>query len=316
MVRASVVIPVFNGATTIARAVGSALGQRFDGKFEVIVVNDGSIDTTAEILDSYGTQIKVISQDNRGPAAARNAGTVISNGEYLVFLDADDAFTTNKLAATVPVLDRFTTAVLVFHDAIPVDTTGRQVAASYVSPEMARAPSMTDMLARWWPILPSTAVIRRKTFEACGGFVEEFRSAAYEDPYLWILAREHGEFQYVAKRLAYYTIEPPAARMAKYLRAQDIFIRRLNERYGNAASGLIRTTRHAYANALGYEGLVAMGSGDMAKARRHFIRALWHEPTDARTVLRLLRTFLPARLARMLSGRTGNGPESAPPRRR
>jgi len=163
---------------------------------------------------------------------------------------------------------------------------------------------MADLLERWWPILPTTAVVRRNTFEACGGFAEEFRSAAYEDPYFFILAREHGEFLYVPERLAYYTIEPAATRMEKYLRSQDLFVSRVRARYGGKARGLIRTTRHAYVSALGYEGLVAMRAGKMAAARRYFARALRYEPSDMRTALRLLRTFLPPRIARALGGRT------------
>jgi glycosyltransferase involved in cell wall biosynthesis len=306
MIRVSVIIPVYNGAHTIARAVDSAKNQRFDAEFEVIVVDDGSTDGTASILERYGTHVRVLTQENRGPAAARNAGASLAHGEYLAFLDADDAFTPYKLGATVPVLDQVSPAVLVFHDAIPVNASGTEVGRSFVTPAMAWAPSMTDLLERWWPIIPSTTVMRRKTFEACGGFVEEFRSAAYEDPYLFLLAREHGEFQYVPERLAYYTIEPPAVRMEKYLRAQEIFIRRVRERYGPAARGLIRNTRQAYVSALGYQGLLAMGAGQKAAARTYFTRALRHQP-DLRTALRLVRTYLPARIARVLGGRTSHG---------
>jgi len=308
MIRASIVIPVYNGERTIARAVQSAMAQRCDGDCEVIVVDDGSTDATPRILESYGPRLRLLTQDNHGPAAARNAGAALAHGEYLAFLDADDAFMPNKMAVTVQVLDRVRAAVLVFHDAIPVDASGREIARSYVTPAMAWAPTMADLLERWWPILPSTAVMRRKTFEACGGFVEEFRSAAYEDPYLFLLAREHGEFQYVPERLAYYTIEPPAARMAKYVGAQEIFIRRVRERYGATARGLIRNTRHAYASALGYEGLLAMRAGEVAAARNCFVRALRHQP-NLRTALRLMRTYLPARIARALSGRTAQRPK-------
>jgi len=314
MTRVSVVIPVFNGAATISRAIASVLAQRFDGEVEVIVVNDGSADSTAEILSGFGERIRVIDQPNRGPAAARNAGAAAARGEYLAFLDADDAWLPNKLAATVPILDRNPAVVLVFSDAIPVDAGGAPVGESYVTPDTARAPTMADMLERWWPIIPSTAVMRAATFKACGGFVEEFRSAAYEDPYLFLVAREHGEFAYVPERLVRYRYESPGARMEKYLRYREVFIRRVSQRYGTAARGLIRGTRRAYASALGYEGLVAMRAGDMVEARRYFARALREEPFDLKTALRFARTFLPVTLARALSGRTGGRASAAPPR--
>jgi glycosyltransferase involved in cell wall biosynthesis len=308
--RVSIVIAVYNGAGTIARAVESALAQRFEGGFEVIAVDDGSTDATAEILAQYSGRIIASRRENSGPAAARNAGVRMARGEYLAFLDADDAFMPDKLAATTAALDAAPEAVLAFHDAAVMDAAGASITDSYVAPPMTHAPSMAEMLSRWWPIVPSTAVLRRKTFDECGGFAEEFRAAAYEDPYLWILARERGEFVYIPRKLAVYTTAPPLARMEKYLRAQDIFVRRIRERYGAAAAELIRGTRHGYAAALGHEGLMAMRAGDMMTARRNFARALRQEPGNVKTMLRLMRTLLPVRLARALSGRTRDAPDS------
>jgi len=311
MARVSVVIPVFNNAATIVRAITSVLGQRFEaGEVEVIVVNDGSTDASAEILRGFGERVSVIEQKNRGAAAARNVGAAAAQGEYLAFLDADDEWLPQKLAATVPVLKRKPEVVLVFSDAIPVDASGAAAGESYVTSDCAHAPTMAEMLDRWWPIIPSTAVMRAATFKACGGFAEEFRAAAYEDPYLFLVAREHGEFAYVDERLVRYRWESPGVRMEKYLRYREVFIRRVRERYGDAAGGLIRGTRRAYASALGYEGLMAMRSEDMLAARRYFARALREQPLDLRAAMRYARTFLPIRIARALSGRTGGGAPS------
>src|SRR5712675_84647 len=165
MVRVSVVIPVFNGAATVARAITSALEQRLDGdsatsaadanqafanQVEVIVANDGSTDATTEILNGFGKRIRVIDQPNRGPAAARNAGAAVAHGEYLAFLDADDTWLPQKLAATVPMLERNPAVVLVFSDAIPIDANGKPVRESYVTADCAHAPTMAEMLDRWW----------------------------------------------------------------------------------------------------------------------------------------------------------------------
>ena len=305
MSRVSTVIPVFNSVATVERAVASVLAQRFEGEVEVIAVNDGSTDGGAEILQRFGDRIRVIDQANRGAAAARNAGAAIARGEYLAFLDADDEWLPEKLAMTVPILERNPAAVLVFSDAIPIDSNGSPTGESYVTADCAHSPTMEEMLERWWPIIPSTAVMRTVTFKACGGFVEEFRSAAYEDPYLFLVAREHGEFVYVPERLVRYRYESPGLRMEKYQRYRGVFVRRVRERYGDAARGLIRGTRRAYASALGYEGLIMMQAGDLRRARVYFARALRERPLDVKTALRLARTILPLRLARALSGRTG-----------
>lgn len=85
----SAIIPVFNGERTIAANIAAIKNQMPPyGKLEIIVVDDGSSDSTAKILQSIGS-IKIISQANRGPAAARNAGAREAAGEILVFTDAD-----------------------------------------------------------------------------------------------------------------------------------------------------------------------------------------------------------------------------------
>jgi hypothetical protein len=164
---------------------------------------------------------------------------------------------------------------------------------------------MDEMLTAWWPIVPSTVVMRRSVFEACGGFCEEFRTPGYEDPDLWIRAREHGEFIFLPQRLTYYTTaELRATRMEKYIGSRSLFFRRLRQRYGHRADRLIRTTIRNYNNWLSYQGLLAMQQRDPVAARAYFARIMRHQPTHLKSALRLLRTFLPPPMARMLSGRT------------
>ena len=183
---------------------------------------------------------------------------------------------------------------MLFHDAIALNRNGREVAPSCVSPARAHPPSMHEMLTQLWPILTSTVVMRRQTFQLCGGFSEEFKFG-YEDPDLWIRAREHGHFIYMAESLTYYTlIEERTERMEKYLTSQAVFFRRLRQRYGDAAEELIRRTVRSYTNWLGYQGLLAMQAGDRAAARGYFARILRRQPTHMKSALRYLRTFLPA----------------------
>jgi glycosyltransferase involved in cell wall biosynthesis len=312
MPRVAVVIPVFNGADTISRAIGSALGQTYDDQLEIVVVNDGSTDTTAEVLQCYGDRIRIIDQQNRGPAAARNAAVAASSAEYIAFLDADDTFTPDKLARTVPHLACNSNAALLFHDAIVLNRNGDQLPQSYVWAERAYAPSMDELLAKFWPIVPSTVVMRRSVFEACGGFCEEFRTPGYEDPELWIRARECGEFIFLPERLTYYmTSELRAERMEKYVNSRYLFFRHLRRRYGRRADELIRSTTRSYTNWLSHQGLLAMQQGNPAAARAYFARILRHQPAHLKSALRWLRTFLPAPVARALSGRTA-GAKPAP----
>jgi glycosyltransferase involved in cell wall biosynthesis len=84
----SVIIPTFEHGDTIEACLLSLFAQTFKD-FEIIVVNDGSTDNTAEILEKYKDKIKIINQENRGAPAARNRGFQESNGEFLLFCDAD-----------------------------------------------------------------------------------------------------------------------------------------------------------------------------------------------------------------------------------
>jgi len=94
----SVVIPSYNRCEMLACALDSVWRQTFLD-YEVIVVDDGSTDGTAAYLATLGARVKTIRQQNRGPAAARNAGAKIACGEYLAFLDSDDELLPSALAS-------------------------------------------------------------------------------------------------------------------------------------------------------------------------------------------------------------------------
>ncbi len=92
----SVIIPVYNGAPTVGRAIESVLTQTYPAH-EVIIVDDGSIDATAQAVAPFGSRVRYIYQSNGGVAAARNAGANHATGEWLAFLDADDWYYPNRL---------------------------------------------------------------------------------------------------------------------------------------------------------------------------------------------------------------------------
>lgn len=100
----SIVIPAYNAAWCIERAVDSVLAQTFRD-FELIVVDDGSTDDTAEVLAVYRGALRVVTQPNGGMSSARNAGIRAATGRYIAFLDADDRWLPDKLALQVEVLE-------------------------------------------------------------------------------------------------------------------------------------------------------------------------------------------------------------------
>ncbi len=92
----SVVIPTYNRASLLPRALDSVLRQSYPAR-EIIVVDDGSTDETAKLLDRYGSSVIVIRQENRGVSAARNRGIEQATGEWIALLDSDDAWMPRKL---------------------------------------------------------------------------------------------------------------------------------------------------------------------------------------------------------------------------
>ena len=93
----SVIIPVYNAAPWLAATIESVLGQSTPPR-QVIVVNDGSTDQSVAIAQRYLPQIELVQQPNAGCAHARNRGVALATGDYLAFLDADDYWTSEKLA--------------------------------------------------------------------------------------------------------------------------------------------------------------------------------------------------------------------------
>lgn len=106
----SIILPCFNSEKTIKRALDSILHQTYQ-KFEVIIVDDGSMDATKSIIEGFfkiheTIQHCYIYQKNSGPAKARNEGMKVAKGEYIAFLDSDDAWHPQKLELIVCVMQK------------------------------------------------------------------------------------------------------------------------------------------------------------------------------------------------------------------
>ena len=108
----SVVIPAYNAERSLKRCVESALAQS-GPTVEVIVIDDGSTDTTAKVAGAFGDQIKFMVQENAGQGAARNHGLRIATGNLLAFLDADDYWKPNFLKSCCEFLQENPAAVAV-----------------------------------------------------------------------------------------------------------------------------------------------------------------------------------------------------------
>lgn len=121
----SIIMPVYNGEAYIKRSIESVLSQSYED-IEVIIVDDGSIDNTAEIIKSYNDErIIYIRQKNQGQGAARNKGIKISAGKYIAFLDADDSYLSEKVEKEVNYLKEHPEFQCVYCNALHFYTNNR-----------------------------------------------------------------------------------------------------------------------------------------------------------------------------------------------
>jgi glycosyltransferase involved in cell wall biosynthesis len=100
----SVIIPCYNRASLVGETIKNMLGQS-QKPHEIIVVDDGSTDDSAAVIESFGTAVRLIRQKNQGPGAARNAGLQVATGSFIQFMDSDDLASNNKLEVQAKALE-------------------------------------------------------------------------------------------------------------------------------------------------------------------------------------------------------------------
>ena len=312
MARVAIIVPVYNGAETVAEAIASVLAQTYRD-FELIAIDDGSTDSTPAVLRRYANSLRIITRPNGGISAARNSGLGDSSSEYVALLDCDDTWMPTMLERTVAALEGDQSCVMAYTDLAVIDSNGTPLNTSLVGPEVAHPPTLDEMFTRLWPIMPSAVVIRRPALEAIGGFAEEFRSYGFEDAYCWLRLRELGPFVYLPERLVQWRFAPyprPLKNFAAHPESRAMFARLVRERWGRSVEPLLQSRARASRSLLGFIGLTELRNGNPQQARDAFRRALQLDPRRLKNYLRFLRTFLPPGLARVLSGRTANAVES------
>ncbi|HUT35664.1 MAG TPA: glycosyltransferase [Planctomycetota bacterium] len=297
MPRVSVVIPAFNAERYLRETLESVLAQTYRD-FEVVVVDDGSSDGTAELAASFGEPVRCIRQANAGPSAARNRGIREARGELIAFVDSDDLWLPEKLAEQVPLFDGgtgFQPVGLVYCHAERVDAEGRPLPTAQAPKPVGRVPG--DFLFRnHCPT--SAAVIRRECFERCGYLPEDMIWA--EDWHLWLRIARRYEFAAVPRVLVRHRVHSGA--LTKHIEKAYLGARRVLETAlepgdppelrAARRSGLHRLDRNQALN------LLALG--ETRAARRCFRRAIGNGPGDPHVWAGCALSLLPAALRRPL----------------
>ena len=208
----SVVIPVYNGAATLGRALAACLGQDYSGPVEVIVVDDGSTDQTAEVTASFPT-VRYLSQANAGPAAARTRGALAASGEVICFTDADCVPHPDWVSRLMSGFNQPAVAAVcgTYGLANPQSLLARCVQAEILF-RHARMPDYPRVFGSY------NVAIRRRIFFEIKGFDSRYRRASGEDNDLSYRILAAGHRIYFARAAVVDHVHP--ARVGRYLLEQ------------------------------------------------------------------------------------------------
>ncbi|MEM6501520.1 MAG: glycosyltransferase family 2 protein [Cyanobacteria bacterium P01_C01_bin.89] len=257
----SIIIPVFNGANTLAETVASLRAQT-DQHWEAVIVNDGSTDNTEGIAQNLARQdqrIRVIFQENAGQAIARNHGLKTARGSFIGFLDADDWWTGDKLADQRQALRDNPQAGFAYSWTDYVDDRNQ-----LLHPGFHRGPSgqiFLDLLANNFIENGSNPLVRRSALEAVGGFESSYIPA--EDWDLWLKLAANFEGIAVAKPQIRYRVSATSSSASLHrlekacVRVLDRHIDTAPSQFAAEARALKRTAKARFYKGLACKALTA-----------------------------------------------------------
>jgi glycosyltransferase involved in cell wall biosynthesis len=243
--RVSVLVTNYNYARYLTQAIDSALAQSYRDT-EIVVVDDGSTDNSLEVIAAYGSKVRLVAKENGGQGSAFNAGFLESRGDIICFLDADDTWSTDKIAAVVAAADAAPEAVLFYHRIVSMDaerkTFGPSRPAKLLRGQIA---SDVERAGGYWPCPPTSAISCRRSLLSTLLPMDERSWRLCADAYLADLAPFFGAIVGIDETLAQYRVHesnnwvPSAAALAD----PRLFTKRLDflaSRYSRLSDSLRR----------------------------------------------------------------------------
>lgn len=325
----SVVIPTHNRARIIGHAIESALSQTYPA-LEVVIADDGSTDDTRAIVEAYGPRVVYARQANAGVSAARNFGLRHVRGEFVAFLDSDDAWEPWKIEAQVSALRRKPAAGLVWTDMAAIDETDRIIESRYLR-EMYSAYEKVDVerllapvctVAELGPTVPenlsaapvrigdvssaillgnlvhtSTVLFRRSWCERTGGFDESYARAG-EDYEFYIRLTSAGPVIFIDAPSTFYRIGAAdqltaPAMILEIARNNLRAIHKWLPRDGAKSTLSHRDVRERFAESFAWVGEAELEAGHTLNAARRLSQSLSVDPRFDRRAVLLASCVLP-----------------------
>lgn len=304
--KVSVVVPAYNVRSYIEDALVSLERQSFD-KFEVIVVDDGSTDDTAEVVKPFcerDSRFQLVQKQNGGLSSARNYGIHHACGEYIALLDGDDVYEQDKLAVHVALLDRDADVGVAYSASRAVREDGRST-FMYLSGKPITSDPLLALLCKNFIGHGSNAVFRRAVFDQVGEFDETLRSS--EDVDFWLrVAVQRWRFDREPRVLCRYRVRPSGLSF-NVLQMQRCCTQVIESAYQRSPEVVEPMLPTAYAYMYRYLARLSLTAGDAEQARDFIDQALAADYTifyrDPRSLLTLAAVRL-APLAKLIIGRS------------
>ncbi len=198
----SIIIPSYNMAKLVLRAVESVLNQTYQN-LEIIVVDDGSTDNTKQLLEPYFNKIKYVYKANGGVCSARNAGLRQASGAFIALLDSDDTYMPDKVEKSLKFLQDNPDFGFVHTDTYLVDSQDREI-ERYQHPKSRYTGWISRQLLKGNFIANPTNFFRRECYDSCGGYEESLFPPGDWD--LWLRISKKFKVGYIDEPLSRYSI--------------------------------------------------------------------------------------------------------------
>lgn len=275
----SVVIPTYNHERYIAEALDSVLAQTYKD-YEVIVVDDGSIDNTREVVESFGAAIRYIYQQNQRMSAARNTGIRSAHGEYIAFLDSDDIWLPEKLEKQMKVFSTYPNLALVSCGALIVDMDGNLMGKIEKRNYINRDVLIKDSTLK--NVIPgggTNVVVRKRCFDAVGLFDESIQVTA-EDWDMWLRIIAQYEIRFVEEPLAKIRLRENSVSAARNVKNMlPVELRMLDKFFSRTQFPFSQSDRQmAYSQRYFTAALAFMQNGNRFTALIHIVHSMFIHP--------------------------------------
>jgi glycosyltransferase involved in cell wall biosynthesis len=292
----SVILPTYNRARLLGRAIQSVFAQTYQD-FELIVVDDGSTDNTESLVKSFNSEkIRYIRhRQNKGASAARNTGIQSAKGAYIAFQDSDDEWMPEKLEKQMRAFETAPPEVGIVYTGFFIITTNKREykPSAEITPKDGNI--FSSIIKGEYLVSPQTIVVKRECFEKAGLFDEHL--PAMEDWEMALRLSKHYHFKYINEPLVLYY--PQSDSLSRNKSAVIQAYQQVLERYFED----IKQDKRLMAKHYLRLGHFLYSNGELSQGRNHFTRSIKLYPLDIKAIGAFLFSCFGTRLYKILARR-------------